>query len=131
MINLDQFLSAIETIKSLSPKYRLGHTGDDGYCDCIGLVIGAVERCDAQTFGYTTRMVRCDNMAIIVVETAGTSNSPDRKVFMISDESDVNNLPTQDRDGIGIAGRAAPASIALTDDGKVFMLGTNDAWNQL
>lgn len=70
-------------------------------------------------------------MAIVEVETAGQSNSPDRKVFMISDESEVPNLPTQNRDGMGVAGRAAPASIALTDDGKVFMLGTNDIWNQI
>ena len=44
-MNLEKFLDAVAEIKALSPKYRQGHTGDDGYCDCIGLVIGAVERC--------------------------------------------------------------------------------------
>lgn len=44
-MTVNDFLSAVAEIKALSPKYRQGHTGDDGYCDCIGLVIGAVERC--------------------------------------------------------------------------------------
>lgn len=43
-MNLNDFLGAVAQIKALNPRYQLGHTGDDGACDCIGLVIGAVER---------------------------------------------------------------------------------------
>lgn len=50
-MTVNDFLSAVAEIKVLAPKYKLGHTGDDGYCDCIGLVIGAVERCDMHWSG--------------------------------------------------------------------------------
>lgn len=44
-MTIENFLAAIEEIKSLNPKYKLGHDGDDGYCDCVGMVIGAARRC--------------------------------------------------------------------------------------
>lgn len=44
-MTLLQFLSAIQTIAALKPSYLKGHSGDDGFCDCIGLIIGALERC--------------------------------------------------------------------------------------
>lgn len=44
-MTIENFLAAIEEIKSLNPKYQLGHDGDDGYCDCVGMVIGAARRC--------------------------------------------------------------------------------------
>lgn len=50
-MNLKEFLSAVADIKALNPRYRLGRTGDDGYCDCIGLIIGAAERCGAKWDG--------------------------------------------------------------------------------
>lgn len=50
-MNLNDFLGAVAAIKALNPRYQLGHTGDDGACDCIGLVIGAVERCGAKWSG--------------------------------------------------------------------------------
>lgn len=43
-VTLAEFLAAVELIASLYPKYRLGDSGDNGYCDCIGLIIGALER---------------------------------------------------------------------------------------
>lgn len=50
-MNLNDFLAAVTAIKSTTPLYQLGHTGDDGFCDCIGLIIGAVERCDVKWSG--------------------------------------------------------------------------------
>ena len=44
-MTLVQFLSAIQAIAALKPSYLKGHSGDDGFCDCIGLIIGALERC--------------------------------------------------------------------------------------
>ncbi len=44
MVDLDKFLAAIRDIRALSPTYRLGGSGVDGTCDCIGLIIGAVRR---------------------------------------------------------------------------------------
>ena len=39
------FLSAVRAIVAEKPVYRVGGSGADGTCDCIGLVIGAVRRC--------------------------------------------------------------------------------------
>ena len=43
--NIDQFLGKILEIESEKPKYRSGGSGSDGTCDCIGLIIGALQRC--------------------------------------------------------------------------------------
>jgi hypothetical protein len=45
MISVKAFLSAVEQITAEEPSYRHGGSGHDGTCDCIGLVIGAIERC--------------------------------------------------------------------------------------
>jgi len=38
------FLAKVQEIKNSNPKRREPGDGSDGYCDCIGLVIGAVRR---------------------------------------------------------------------------------------
>ena len=43
-MTLNEFLAAVQAIVATNPTYRGGHAGDDGYCDCIGLIIGAAER---------------------------------------------------------------------------------------
>lgn len=43
-MTLSDFLTAVQAIADARPAYKLGHAGDDGYCDCIGLIIGACER---------------------------------------------------------------------------------------
>lgn len=42
---LSAFLSAIDAIQAEQPTYRLGGKAEDGTCDCIGLIIGALNRC--------------------------------------------------------------------------------------
>lgn len=43
-ITLTAFLEQLETICATKPNYRIGGSGTDGTCDCIGLIIGAVRR---------------------------------------------------------------------------------------
>ena len=43
--NLSAFLSAVDAIQAEQPTYRLGGKAEDGTCDCIGLIIGALNRC--------------------------------------------------------------------------------------
>lgn len=50
-MTLSDFLSAVQSIADARPAYKLGHAGDDGYCDCIGLIIGACERCGIEWTG--------------------------------------------------------------------------------
>ena len=51
MISLTEFLAAVEEIAAENPRYRKGGSGFDGSCDCIGLIIGAVQRCDGKWTG--------------------------------------------------------------------------------
>ena len=44
MTLLEKFLSKIQVIKALKPKYKTGGDGSKGTCDCIGLIIGAFRR---------------------------------------------------------------------------------------
>ena len=41
----DTFLSAVDAIQAEAPTYRSGGKAADGTCDCIGLIIGALNRC--------------------------------------------------------------------------------------
>lgn len=43
--NLSAFLAAVDAIQAEQPTYRLGGKAEDGTCDCIGLIIGALNRC--------------------------------------------------------------------------------------
>ena len=43
--NLSAILSAVDAIQQEAPTYRLGGKAEDGTCDCIGLIIGALYRC--------------------------------------------------------------------------------------
>ena len=59
-ISLTLFLEKINQIASENPSYRLGGSGTDGTCDCIGLIIGAIRRAGGKWPGlhgsnYTAR----------------------------------------------------------------------------
>ncbi len=43
-VSIPAFLSRAEEIAAEEPAYRAGHDGSDGWCDCIGLIIGAIRR---------------------------------------------------------------------------------------
>lgn len=42
---LSAFLADVDAIAAEHPTYRLGGKAEDGTCDCIGLIIGALNRC--------------------------------------------------------------------------------------
>lgn len=43
-VKAQDFLKAVAAIAAAKPSYRLGGSGTDGTCDCIGLIIGAIRR---------------------------------------------------------------------------------------
>ena len=47
-VALSAFLAAVDAIAAEHPTYRLGGKAADGTCDCIGLIIGALNRCGAK-----------------------------------------------------------------------------------
>ena len=51
MIGVKAFLARVVEICSEGPGYQLGHSGSDGLCDCIGLIIGAIRRAGGQWHG--------------------------------------------------------------------------------
>ena len=51
MVTIKLFIEKVLYIKSLNPKRREPGDGSDGYCDCIGLVIGAIRRCGLKWTG--------------------------------------------------------------------------------
>lgn len=51
MIAVAEFLSRVEEIAAEEPSYRHGGYGQDGTCDCIGIIIGAIRRCGGEWRG--------------------------------------------------------------------------------
>ena len=51
MISARKFLVQVETIAAEEPAYRSGGSGNDGTCDCIGLIIGAIRRAGGKWTG--------------------------------------------------------------------------------
>lgn len=45
MVHMEAWLDKVDEISAEGPSYKLGHDGSDGTCDCIGLIIGALNRC--------------------------------------------------------------------------------------
>lgn len=45
MVHMEAWLNKVDEIAAEGPSYKLGHDGSDGTCDCIGLIIGALNRC--------------------------------------------------------------------------------------
>lgn len=44
-MTLSDFVAAVDAIQAEAPTYRSGGKAEDGTCDCIGLIIGALSRC--------------------------------------------------------------------------------------
>ena len=60
LVGVRDFVAKVEEIAGEEPRYRIGGTGKDGTCDCIGLVIGAIRRAGGTWSGlrgtnYTAR----------------------------------------------------------------------------
>ena len=50
-VSVNAFIAAAEQIANEGPAYQHGGDGSGGYCDCIGLIIGAIRRCGGQWRG--------------------------------------------------------------------------------
>ena len=81
-MTINEFLGHIAEIEALNPKYKLGHSGDDGYCDCIGLIIGALERGGIKWPGIHGTNWTIRNMMQDVTKVIGTADfAPGMLVF--------------------------------------------------
>lgn len=51
MVGVREFLARVVEICGEPQGYKKGHSGDDGFCDCIGLIIGAIRRAGGRWSG--------------------------------------------------------------------------------
>lgn len=72
-MTIDEFLSNVRRIQASDPRYRLGRDGSDGYCDCIGLVIGAIRRSGGRWTGIhgTNWTARNAMQSLLPLQSAG------------------------------------------------------------
>lgn len=102
MIDKSKFISAAEQIAAEDPKYELGHDGHDGFCDCIGLVIGAIRRCGGQWRGtHGTNYAARSEMDGKVMKIVGSGDlQPGEVVYKAYEpEQGGYNLPAKYRQG--------------------------------
>lgn len=68
-------------------------------------------------------------MSIILTAVAGKANSSRQVGFIITSEADVINLPTTTTKG-SFETTVDELSTAITNDGRIFVLGTDDKWHE-
>lgn len=68
-------------------------------------------------------------MAITLTTVAGKANSSRQVGFIITSDADVANLPTTTSPGT-YGKTVDEMSTAVTDDGRIFVLGSDGAWHE-
>lgn len=69
-------------------------------------------------------------MSVTLVSIANQANSSRQAVFMISDESDIPMLPTTTQKGEFYKNTVDEMSTAVTNDGRIFVLGNDNIWHE-
>lgn len=85
-----QFLAEIAAIVDKAPTYRLGGTGVDGTCDCIGLIMGAVQRREEKKYPLhsSNYFVRYEVEALTLIDES--TLAPGTLVFKARQGLDLN-----------------------------------------
>lgn len=99
MVTVDKFLAGVDAIEKAAPDYQLGHSGDDGKCDCIGLIIGAIRRAGGKWTGthgsnYAARFEMDGGLKQVF-----KASDLERGMAIYKAELDGPNLPTKYRPG--------------------------------
>ena len=68
-------------------------------------------------------------MAITLTAIAGKANSSRQASFMIDSEADIANLPTTTTTG-AYSVTVDEMSTAVTNDGRIFVLGNDGVWHE-
>lgn len=100
MIEAEKFIAAAEEIAAEEPAYKQGHSGNDGYCDCIGLIIGAIERCGEKWDGIHGSNWAARNATESLSRITGTGDlQPGEAVYKAYEPTDPKwNLPERYRE---------------------------------
>jgi hypothetical protein len=82
MITTEAFLTMCKAIQADKPSYKLGHDGDDGFCDCIGLIIGAIRRAGGKWTGtHGSNYAARNEMQELLAITSTAQLQPGMAVF--------------------------------------------------
>ena len=138
MISVPAFLSKIAEIESEHPRYRLGGSGKDGTCDCIGLVIGAIRRAGGSWTGvhgsnwaarnevrrlYDTNMAKPGDVVFKFHQSGSSSNKLPSRYANHPDRNDYYH--------VGVVTSVAPLRIIhCTSSGGVSGIKADTAWGQ-
>jgi hypothetical protein len=95
MITTEAFLAMCKEIRATDPRYKLGHDGDDGLCDCIGLIIGAIRRAGGKWPGtHGSNYAARNEMRELVAITSVSQIQPGMAVYKRWKPGDAKyNLP--------------------------------------
>ena len=126
-VSVATFLAMVEQIRQEKPVYKLGRDGSDGFCDCIGLVRGALTRAGIKTSGLsgTNQAARSGAIRNLHQITKGAALAPGQVVLKTRDPNDGDYpLPDKYRQGgaayngdltnythIGVVTQASPLRI--------------------
>ena len=126
-MTISNFLAAVKEIVAEDPRYKLGRSGDDGYCDCIGLIIGAVERCGVKWKGihgsnwwarnYTSSLMRVDDAEELSLgDLVYKARSPGETGYNLPDRYD-GDPDKRDYYHVGVVTQLAPLGITHCTSG--------------
>lgn len=101
-VSVSSFLAQVERIRASQPQYKLGHDGSDGYCDCIGLIRGALIRAGVKPSGLggTNQAARSGSIRGLHKIGKASDLQPGQVVLKTRDPDDPDfPLPSKYRKG--------------------------------
>lgn len=120
-ITLTAFLEQLETICATKPDYRIGGSGTDGTCDCVGLIIGAVRRAGGGWNGihgsnYAARKQMTDfaeikSADLFVGEIVYKAREPGDSSYNLPDRYKANGGDLLDYYHVGVVTKVRPLEI--------------------
>lgn len=95
--SLSDFLAQVDVIYNLHPAYETGHDGSDGYCDCIGLIKGALRRCGVSPTGLSGTNYAARHTIVGLTKFSSTSQLSVGDVVLKVRDMDDPSMPLPDK----------------------------------
>ena len=115
-IKLAAFLEQLEAICATKPDYRIGGSGTDGTCDCIGLIIGAVRRAGIHGSNYAARKQMTDfaeikSADLFVGEIVYKARKPGDSSYNLPDRYKADGGDLLDYYHVGVVTKVRPLEV--------------------
>lgn len=96
-VSLHDFLEQVDVIYNLHPSYKTGHDGSDGMCDCIGLIKGALRRCNVSPTGLSGTNYAARHTILGLTKFASASQLSVGDVVLKVRDMDDSSMPLPDK----------------------------------